>query len=113
MKFELEGNPDYGDLVVELDAGEEILSESGAMSRMSGDLDLKSRMMGGFGKALIRKLVGGESLFCAFACFKYSIRLDASCCPTFRSSKTDFALSSASSVARSVHQTDSLCMSNK
>ena len=40
MKFNIQGNPDYGELVVELDPQEKILSEGGAMSRMAADLSL-------------------------------------------------------------------------
>ncbi len=63
MQFEIAGNPDVGDLTVRLSAGESILAESGAMSRMSTDLAMRVRMISGFFKAFIRKMVGGESLF--------------------------------------------------
>src|SRR4051794_8777000 len=63
MTFDIVGNPDFGDLVVTLAPGEAILAESGAMSRMSARLHVRSHLMGGFLKAIIRKLVGGESLF--------------------------------------------------
>ncbi len=63
MKFDIGGNPDVGDLTVTLDEGESIWAEAGAMSRMSADMDMRTRLIGGFFKALIRKMVGGESLF--------------------------------------------------
>ena len=63
MQFEIEGNPDYGDLTVRLDPGESFLAEGGAMSRMSGAMAMRSRLLGGLGKAVVRRLVGGESLF--------------------------------------------------
>jgi uncharacterized protein (TIGR00266 family) len=63
MKFEISGNPDYGHLAVSLAPGESILSESGAMSWMSSHLHARSRLIGGLGRAVWRKLVGGESLF--------------------------------------------------
>lgn len=65
MQFEIHGNPDYGDLEVQLAAGDTILSESGAMNRMSGRLSVGSRLMGGFARSLVRKVLGGESLFLA------------------------------------------------
>jgi uncharacterized protein (TIGR00266 family) len=65
MKFDIQGNPDFGDLTVTLEPGESILSESGAMSRMSRHLEVQSRLVGGMVKALVRKAVGGESLFLA------------------------------------------------
>ncbi len=63
MDFDIAGNPDQADLTVSLGAGEAILAESGAMSRMSAHLAVKPRMIGGLIKAVVRKLVGGESLF--------------------------------------------------
>ncbi len=63
MEFQINGNPDYGEVTAALQPGEKLLAESGAMSRMSGSMDLKSRMMGGVFSALGRKIFGGESLF--------------------------------------------------
>lgn len=63
MKFDISGNPNYGDLTVALAAGESFWSEGGAMSRMSSHMELKTRLVSGFLSSVIRKLVGGESLF--------------------------------------------------
>ena len=63
MEYRIEGNPDYGQLTIELKPGNKFIAESGAMAWMSDGMQLKSRLLGGFLKALIRKLVGGESLF--------------------------------------------------
>ena len=63
MKFDISGNPNYGDLTVALAAGESFWSEGGAMSRMSSHMELKTRLVAGFLSSAIRKLVGGESLF--------------------------------------------------
>jgi len=63
MKYEIAGNPDQGDLTVQLEAGETILTESGAMSRMSAQMEVNARLIGGFVKAVARKFLGGESLF--------------------------------------------------
>ena len=62
MNFEINGNPDYGHIVFNLLPGESVLAESGAMAYMSKGIELDSRFMGGFGKALIRKIFTGESL---------------------------------------------------
>ncbi len=62
MKVELLGNPTFGHAKVLLNSGERILVESGAMAAMSSDLQLKSRFLGGFFRALLRKVVTGESL---------------------------------------------------
>ncbi len=63
MKFDISGNPSYGDLTVALAAGESFWSEGGAMSRMSNHLELKTRLVGGLFTSAIRRVVGGESLF--------------------------------------------------
>ena len=62
MKFDISGNPSYGDLTIALAAGESVWCEGGAMSRMSSHLELKTRLVGGLVKSVIRRLVGGESL---------------------------------------------------
>lgn len=63
MQFEIHGNPDYGEVQVKLSPGERLITESGAMSRMTPGLELKSRVLGGALPALGRKLFGGESFF--------------------------------------------------
>ena len=65
MNFDIGGNPEFGDLEIELAPGETFWAESGAMSRMSGDLSVSSRLLGGFVPAAVRKVLGGESLFVA------------------------------------------------
>ncbi|MHC4513989.1 MAG: TIGR00266 family protein [Planctomycetota bacterium] len=63
MQFQIHGNPDYGELTVGLEPGERFRIESGAMSRMSRHLDVRSKTLGGVLPALGRKLFGGESFF--------------------------------------------------
>ncbi|MFW6169999.1 MAG: TIGR00266 family protein [Planctomycetota bacterium] len=63
MKFNISGNPSYGDLTIALAPGESVWSEGGAMSRMSGHMELQTKLIGGLLKSVIRRLVGGESLF--------------------------------------------------
>ncbi len=63
MKFNVNGNPDYGEVVFQLDPGDKVLVESGSMSRMSADLPMDARVIGSKLGALGRKLVGGESFF--------------------------------------------------
>lgn len=63
MKFDIQGNPDYGDVIVQLGAGEAIHAMSGAMTRMSSHLEVRGRLLGGFLRALVRKLLGRTSLF--------------------------------------------------
>src|SRR5207302_5798715 len=50
-------------VVVSLAAGEELTSEAGAMTFVSGDIAMEVEMPGGLGGGLKRKLLAGESLF--------------------------------------------------
>lgn len=63
MKAEIRGSDAFAYIDVELDPGEGITAEPDAMSSMSADLDLKARFNGGFFTGLMRKWLGGESLF--------------------------------------------------
>lgn len=63
MKHDIVGNPDYGQLTVELAPGDSFISEGGAMAWMSDRMEMQSRMMGGFIKSIVRKFAGGESAF--------------------------------------------------
>ena len=63
LEFTIDGNPDYGHLTVSLRSGETFIAEGGAMAWMSDGMGVKARLLGGFLPALVRKLVGGESLF--------------------------------------------------
>ena len=62
MKAELAGNPDFGNVHFVLDSGETVLVESGAMAAMDSDIGVRSRLMGGFVPAMMRKMLAGESL---------------------------------------------------
>ncbi len=50
-------------LTVELQPGEEIYAEAGAMLYMSSTIEFDTQMRGGFLKGLARKFLAGESLF--------------------------------------------------
>jgi uncharacterized protein (TIGR00266 family) len=63
MKTSIEGSPTFAHLHVDLEPGESIISESDAMASMSADLDLKARFNGGLFSGLMKKFLGGESLF--------------------------------------------------
>ena len=63
MDFQVEGNPDYGHLRVQLGPGETFIAEGGSMAWMDPGMSVKARLLGGFVRALVRKVTGGESLF--------------------------------------------------
>jgi len=48
---------------VDLAPGETFIAESDAMASMSSDLDMKAKLNGGLFAGLMRKFLGGESLF--------------------------------------------------
>ena len=50
-------------LHVSMQQGDKIYCESGAMVMMEANLELKGRMTGGLGSALMRRFTNGESLF--------------------------------------------------
>lgn len=63
MKAEIKGSAAFGYVDVELEPGETITAEADAMSSMDAQLELRSRFNGGFFIALLRKFLGGETLF--------------------------------------------------
>ncbi|HLN64626.1 MAG TPA: TIGR00266 family protein [Symbiobacteriaceae bacterium] len=63
MKYEILYQPSYSLAVLQLDPGEEVQAEAGAMVSMSANMALQTEMKGGFFGALGRSILGGESFF--------------------------------------------------
>lgn len=63
MEVEIEGKPSFSHLKVIMEPGDAIVTESGSMASMDGDLDMTTKIKGGLFKGLLRKIFGGESLF--------------------------------------------------
>ncbi|MSP26495.1 MAG: TIGR00266 family protein [Myxococcales bacterium] len=64
MQTEIRHNPDFAIIRVQFDmAGEQIVTESGAMVARDTSMQMQTSMRGGLGAALKRKLLGGESIF--------------------------------------------------
>jgi uncharacterized protein (TIGR00266 family) len=63
LKYEIKHGPSFASLFLELSPGDAVRTESGAMVGMSTGLDIRTKAYGGFIKALLRKLLGGESIF--------------------------------------------------
>jgi uncharacterized protein (TIGR00266 family) len=74
MQHAIEYGPAFAWLKMKLAAGETVRAEAGAMVRYAGDISMKSRLNAGFQPsvfrliwhflvALMRKLVGGETMF--------------------------------------------------
>ncbi|MFT4625200.1 MAG: hypothetical protein ACI8PZ_003866 [Myxococcota bacterium] len=62
MQFEIKNQPDFASLHVVLDAGEQVVTETGAMMGMSPGLTMETNMKGGL-MAGLKRAVGGESMF--------------------------------------------------
>ncbi len=63
MKYEIIGKPDFSSLVVNMEPGEKILAESGAMISMTPNIGIETRARGGIFSSLKRKIFSGESFF--------------------------------------------------
>lgn len=63
MKYQVFYRPSFAMARVELDAGEALRAEPGAMLGMSPHVELESKMQGGLLSALGRSMLGGESMF--------------------------------------------------
>ena len=63
MQTEILYQPAYSLARVQLDAGETMRAESGAMVSMSGGVRIETQATGGFMKSLSRSILGGESFF--------------------------------------------------
>lgn len=63
MNLEVSGRPAFSHIHVELQPGESINAESGAMASMDADLDMGVKMNGGFFGAIMKRFLGNESFF--------------------------------------------------
>ena len=63
MKYDLQCQPSYSLLEVELEAGEQIVSDAGAMAWMSSNVKASTSTRGGIMAGLKRSMLSGESFF--------------------------------------------------
>jgi uncharacterized protein (TIGR00266 family) len=63
MQAVVKGSPSFAYIEVDLGPGESVIAESDAMSSMAADLELKTSFNGGCISGLLKKFLGGESLF--------------------------------------------------
>ncbi len=63
MKTETKGSDAFSYIDIELAPGEMVIAESDAMASMSAAVELHAKFNGGFIKGLLRRYLGGESLF--------------------------------------------------
>jgi uncharacterized protein (TIGR00266 family) len=63
MPYEIKSSPDFAMIDFQLQPGESVVAESGAMVSMSSNVTMKTEARGGILAAAKRKLLGGESIF--------------------------------------------------
>jgi uncharacterized protein (TIGR00266 family) len=63
MPYEIKSSPDFAMIDFDLQPGESVVAESGAMVSMSSNVKMKTEARGGILAAAKRKLLGGESIF--------------------------------------------------
>jgi uncharacterized protein (TIGR00266 family) len=63
MQIQIRNRPSFANLLVRLARGDRIVAESDAMASMSSSISLQTRWNGGFFRAILRRLFGGETLF--------------------------------------------------
>ena len=63
MKYEIRYKPAFATLFLTLNPGERITAEAGAMVSMASKLSMVTQFSGGLISALLKKFLGGESLF--------------------------------------------------
>ena len=63
MKHEIRYKPAFATLFITLQPGDSLTAEAGAMASMSAELSMETKFSGGLIPALLKKFLGGESLF--------------------------------------------------
>lgn len=63
MKYEIRYKPSFATAFITLEPGENLIAEAGAMASMDAGIVVETSFSGGFLPALLRKFLGGESLF--------------------------------------------------
>ena len=63
MEAEIRNRPSFANIRVGVKAGDAIVAEAGAMASMSSSVNIKTRLNGGFFKAIAKRFLGNESLF--------------------------------------------------
>jgi len=63
MDCEIKYAPSYATLFANLKPGETLTVQSGSMSTMSANMELKTYIPGGFIRGMLRKILARESLF--------------------------------------------------
>ncbi len=63
MEAEVRNRPSFANINVQLNPGDRIIAEAGAMAIMSSDIQMSTRFNGGAVQAVVKRVFGSESLF--------------------------------------------------
>lgn len=63
MQADIVNKPSFANIVVRLNAGDKIIAEAGAMTSMSTSVTIDTKWSGGFFRAVMKRIFGGESMF--------------------------------------------------
>jgi uncharacterized protein (TIGR00266 family) len=63
VSYEIRYKPAFTTIFIDLQPGEKITAEAGAMASMDGQINMATTFFGGFFPALMKAFLGGESLF--------------------------------------------------
>lgn len=63
METEIRDKPSFANIRLKLGPGDTVIAEADAMASMSSTIDIKTQWSGGFVKAILRRLLGSESMF--------------------------------------------------
>ncbi|BAZ10063.1 hypothetical protein NIES4071_18770 [Calothrix sp. NIES-4071] len=63
MKYEIRYKPAFASIFITLNPGDSITAEAGAMTSMDGQVSMQTQFSGGLISGLLKKFLGGESLF--------------------------------------------------
>jgi uncharacterized protein (TIGR00266 family) len=63
MHAEIRDKPSFANIHCKLKPGDQIVAEADAMASMSSTIDMSTKWSGGFVRAVLKRLFGGESMF--------------------------------------------------
>jgi uncharacterized protein (TIGR00266 family) len=63
METEIRNKPSFANIRLKLSPGDTVIAEADAMASMSSTIDIKTQWSGGFTKAVLRRVLGSESMF--------------------------------------------------
>lgn len=63
MQAEIVNKPSFANIIVRLSAGDKFIAEAGAMTSMSTSVQIDTKWSGGFFRAILKRVLGGESMF--------------------------------------------------